>query len=131
MPINIVHGLPRLRIRPYTDAEWNDPNIPHVVMTDGSKIWDPDIYDSIIDQDQNWFDAIEEPLQAVLDIGVGKRTALVQCNEVLKIVADSYADMLACPCRCDVSALRYLARSDGCQFLQLLTSYAFLSDCFV
>ena len=26
MPVNIVHGLPRLRIRPYTDTEWDDPN---------------------------------------------------------------------------------------------------------
>ena len=48
-----------------------------------------------------WFEALEEPLQAVLDIGVGKRTALQQCNEVLKIVADSYYDLLANPCRCD------------------------------
>jgi hypothetical protein len=48
-----------------------------------------------------WFMALEEPLQAVLDIGVAKETALLQCNEVLKIVSDSYYDLLACPCRCD------------------------------
>ena len=42
-------------------------------------------------------------LQAVLDIGVGKSTALLQCNEVLKIVADSFYDLLACPCRCDTN----------------------------
>ena len=48
-----------------------------------------------------WSSAIQEPLQAVLDIGVGKETALIQCNEILKIVSDSWPDLLACPCRCD------------------------------
>ena len=32
----------------------------------------------------------------VLDIGVKKKTALAQCNEVLKTIADSHYDILAC-----------------------------------
>mmetsp|Transcript_22091 Transcript_22091/g.33270 ORF Transcript_22091/g.33270 Transcript_22091/m.33270 type:complete len:323 (-) Transcript_22091:96-1064(-) len=65
---------------------------------------DEDWHDGYEDQAETkgeWFEAIQEPLQAVLDIGVGKKTALLQCNEVLKIVSDSFYDLLACPCRCD------------------------------
>ena len=60
-----------------------------------------DGYEEQAETKAEWFNAIEDPLQAVLDIGVGKRTALLQCNEVLKIVSDSFYDLLACPCRCD------------------------------
>jgi hypothetical protein len=65
---------------------------------------DSDWHDGYEDQAETkveWFQAIQEPLQAVLDIGVGMGTALVQCNEVLKIVSDSLDDLLACPCRGD------------------------------
>mmetsp|Transcript_24785 Transcript_24785/g.35469 ORF Transcript_24785/g.35469 Transcript_24785/m.35469 type:complete len:322 (+) Transcript_24785:42-1007(+) len=64
---------------------------------------DDDWHDGYEEQQETkgeWFEAIQEPLQAVLDIGVGKQTALLQCNEVLKIVSDSFYDLLACPCRC-------------------------------
>ena len=60
-----------------------------------------DGYEEQAETKAEWFEAIQEPLQAVLDIGVGKKTALIQCNEVLKIVSDSFYDLLACPCRCD------------------------------
>ena len=60
-----------------------------------------DGYEEQAETKGEWFEAIQEPLQAVLDIGVGKKTALLQCNEVLKIVSDSFYDLLACPCRCD------------------------------
>jgi hypothetical protein len=60
-----------------------------------------DGYEEQAEKKEEWFEAIQEPLQAVLDIGVGKQTALAQCNEVLKIVSDSFYDLLACPCRCD------------------------------
>ena len=60
-----------------------------------------DGYEEQAETKGDWFDAIQEPLQAVLDIGVGKQTALAQCNEVLKIVSDSFCNLLACPCRCD------------------------------
>jgi hypothetical protein len=60
-----------------------------------------DGYEEQAETKGEWFEAIQGPLQAVLDIGVGKQTALLQCNEVLKIVSDSFYDLLACPCRCN------------------------------
>ncbi|KAL7487454.1 hypothetical protein ACHAW6_013042 [Cyclotella cf. meneghiniana] len=49
----------------------------------------------------NWYDAIAAPLQNVLDIGIGKKTALKECNEVLKMVADSFDALLACGAKMD------------------------------
>ena len=59
IPLNIILGLPRLRIRPYTDAEFEDDTIPHVIMT-GESEWNPMVLDSILDDDENWFDAIQD-----------------------------------------------------------------------
>ena len=71
-----------------------------------------DGYEEQAETTGEWFEAIQKPLQAVLDIGVGKATALAQCNEILKIVSDSFYDLLACPCRCDiVEGLREMDKS--------------------
>ena len=59
-----------------------------------------DGYEEQAETKMKWFCAIQKPLQTVLDIGVGKGVALVQCNEILKIVSDSLYDLLAVPCRC-------------------------------
>jgi hypothetical protein len=48
-----------------------------------------------------WFFQLQKPLQAVLDIGVGKGRALVMCNEVMKVIADSWDDLNAVPARCE------------------------------
>jgi len=48
-----------------------------------------------------WYASLREPLQSVLDIGVGKKAALKECNQVLKMVADSFYALLACESRLD------------------------------
>lgn len=60
-----------------------------------------DGYEEQLETKIEWFYALEGPLQAVLDIGVHKSEALYECNEILKIIADSYDALLACNCRCD------------------------------
>jgi hypothetical protein len=62
-----------------------------------------DGYDKQAETKGEWFEALWHPLTAVLEIGVNKKTALAQCNEVLKTIADSYYDLLACPCRCSTT----------------------------
>ena len=42
MPLSIRHGLPYLKMRPYTDQEWN--TLPHVVLT-ADVDWDPSVLD--------------------------------------------------------------------------------------
>ena len=49
----------------------------------------------------NWYDAICAPLQHVLDIGVGLKTALKECNEILKMVADSFDALMASGAKMD------------------------------
>ncbi|MEL7196406.1 MAG: reverse transcriptase domain-containing protein, partial [Bacteroidota bacterium] len=56
IPLTIHHGLPRLKMRPYTSTEWD--SLPHIMMTDQSP-WDPNILDHAHD-DQYWFDAEQE-----------------------------------------------------------------------
>jgi hypothetical protein len=53
-PLDIIDGLPHLDVRPYTDDEWNDPNIPHVIMT-GDDEWDPGCLDCTISDDMRWY----------------------------------------------------------------------------
>lgn len=52
-----------------------------------------------------WAMALREPLQAVLDIGVGKRLAFEQCNDVLNLLGDNWRDMCATPCRVSVAGM--------------------------
>ena len=47
----------------------------------------------------DWYEDIATPLQSVLDVGVKRATALLECNEILKAVSDSWYDLCACPMR--------------------------------
>ena len=68
LPLNVVQGLARLSIRPFTDTEWND--LPHVILTNDLD-WDPSVLDYAHD-DVNWFDRIRDgvdstPLVSMFD----------------------------------------------------------------
>jgi hypothetical protein len=59
-PLDIIDGLPHLDVRPYTDGEWNDPNIPHIIMTGDDK-WDPGCLDCTISDDmRSWYDTTSD-----------------------------------------------------------------------
>lgn len=62
-------------------------------------------YDEQVATVSKWATALHEPLQAVLDIGVGKRLAIEQCNDVLCLVGDNWRDMCATPCRVSVAGM--------------------------
>jgi hypothetical protein len=49
----------------------------------------------------NWYDAIAKPLQSVLNVGIGQKSQLKECNETLKMVADSFDALMACGSRMD------------------------------
>ena len=55
IPINIIGGLPYIKMRPYTDAEWDA--LPHVILTSDMD-WDPSVLDHTLDDDEHWYDAI-------------------------------------------------------------------------
>ena len=51
MPLDVVNGLAYLKIRPYTDQEYE--SLPHVVLTSDDK-WDPQSVDVNLSDDPNW-----------------------------------------------------------------------------
>ena len=61
IPLHIKDGLVRMKIRPYTDSEFD--TLPHVFLT-GESDWDPSALDSDINDDQEaWFDAVSDIAQ--------------------------------------------------------------------
>ena len=57
IPLNIRSGLPYMSMRPYTDDEWEQ--LPHVILTSDAE-WDPTILDDEQEDDEEWFNAMEE-----------------------------------------------------------------------
>lgn len=55
LPLDMVHGLPRLKLRPYTDEEWD--SLPMVIMT-SDNVWDPTQLDHTYDDVEEWYDAV-------------------------------------------------------------------------
>ena len=64
IPLNIVEGLPYMKMRQYTDREWKE--LPHVILTSDSP-WDPSYLDDTIENEDAWFDAISDLPSAVMD----------------------------------------------------------------
>ncbi|CAJ1928442.1 unnamed protein product, partial [Cylindrotheca closterium] len=58
IPLDIKNGLPYLRMRPPTDRELSNPDIPHVVLTSDVD-WDPSVLDVTIDVDE-WAKSIPD-----------------------------------------------------------------------
>ena len=57
IPLSIKNSLPRMKLRPYTNKEWTD--LPHVMLT-SEEDWDPSTLDLDITDDEDWFDAISD-----------------------------------------------------------------------
>lgn len=57
IPLDIIDGLAYMKLRPFSDSEWEE--LPHVVMT-SDKDWDPSVFDSVISNDETWYDAISD-----------------------------------------------------------------------
>jgi hypothetical protein len=57
IPLSIQEGLPRMDMRPFTDAEWE--SLPHFFLT-GESDWDPSVLDHDLQSDEQWADAVSE-----------------------------------------------------------------------
>ena len=66
--MDIKNGLPYIKIRPFTDQEWDD--LPHLVLTE-DKFWDVTVLDHNLTESDQWFDAIsdlqEDPTMDLFD----------------------------------------------------------------
>ena len=54
IPLDIVHGLAYMQMRPYSDQEWDE--LPHIVFTSDVD-WDPDEVDMLLENDKSWYDS--------------------------------------------------------------------------
>ena len=64
IPLNIRSGLPYMTMRPFTNKEWDE--LPHVILTADTD-WDPSILDDEQEDNEEWFNALEELPSLVSD----------------------------------------------------------------
>lgn len=91
IPLQFHNGLPHMALRPPTDRELANPNIPHVVLTSDAD-WDPTILDSTFDMD-TWKNSIpdyesdegERPFDSV---GILKSNRIISINKNETVVED-------------------------------------------
>ena len=57
IPMNFRQGLPYVSFRPYIDVEWE--TLPHITLT-ADKDWDPSILDNEMEDNEEWFNAMED-----------------------------------------------------------------------
>ncbi len=55
IPLNIINGLPRLPLRPFTPDEKETLPMIHVTL-DEMHEWDPRVLDKIITDSDDWYD---------------------------------------------------------------------------
>ena len=63
-PLDIINGLPYLKMTTYTDREWE--MLPHVILTAGQE-WDPHMLDNIISGDDDWYNNIKTTEEEQID----------------------------------------------------------------
>jgi hypothetical protein len=59
--LDIVSGLPFLKMRPFTDSEWH--TLPHVILTSDAD-WDPSVLDQLISETDDWYNSIPDKVGA-------------------------------------------------------------------
>ncbi len=57
IPLDIINGLPHVKMRPNTDKEFEE--LPHVILTCGDE-WDPSVLDHTLTDKDDWFDALKK-----------------------------------------------------------------------
>ena len=56
-PLDIINGLPYLKMIPNTDKEFE--TLPHVIFTSGD-LWNPRVLDHVLSQQDNWLDIVSK-----------------------------------------------------------------------
>ena len=56
LPLDIINGLPYLKMKPNTDNEWN--TLPHTILT-GSAEWDPTVLDLTLTAHDDWYNMVK------------------------------------------------------------------------
>ena len=64
IPLDIINGLPYMKMHPNTDKEWDE--LPHILLT-SSEEWDPRVVDHMLTDKEDWYNTLKE-----LDDGIIK-----------------------------------------------------------
>ena len=90
IPLRIKNGLPYVQMRPPTDRELSNPDIPHVVLT-SDEDWDPCVLDSAIDDTREWATTVPDdpPDEASRPFD---RFGNLKCNQSVVKLHDSALD---------------------------------------
>jgi hypothetical protein len=72
IPISTRQGLPYIRLRPYTDKEWN--TLPRIALTSPHP-WTPSVLDSGVDD--TWYDKVTEPSMYVNENALDEEGRLI------------------------------------------------------
>lgn len=64
IPLDIINGLPYLKMQPNTDSEFAD--LPHVIFTSGDE-WNPTILDNTLTDKDDWYNTIKDIQDGLLD----------------------------------------------------------------
>jgi hypothetical protein len=89
IPIAIIDGLPRIKMRPPSQQEID--SLPHVILfaPEGEGQWDPSILDFDLEEsDEQWFDAVEHmeqhPYSTLFDeFGNYRRRVVAELHHLL------------------------------------------------
>jgi hypothetical protein len=57
IPIDIINGLPYIKMRPNTAKEYKE--LPHVILTGGTP-WNPTVLDNVISDKEDWYNNIKD-----------------------------------------------------------------------
>ena len=57
IPLDIINGLPYIKMSPHTDQEWDE--LPHVILTSGDQ-WDPRVLDNTITDKDDWYNTLKQ-----------------------------------------------------------------------
>jgi hypothetical protein len=101
IPLSFSNGLPRLEMRPPTDAEFN--SLLHVIVT-SDQDWNPSLLDFNHDEnDDEWFDTLEEleqhPYHNLFDeYGNYRKRVLAQQSEIMMRSTEDAFDELVDGC---------------------------------
>jgi hypothetical protein len=56
LPLDIINGLPHLRMAPNTNKEFDE--LPHIVLTSSAE-WDPTVIDHTLSTEDDWYNTIK------------------------------------------------------------------------
>ena len=94
LPLHFHNGLPHLKLRPPTDRELSNPDIPHVVLTSDAD-WDPTILDSPTLDMEEWKNSIpdydsDEGERPFDSLGILKSNKAVSIKTKVKLLFSTY-----------------------------------------